>query len=96
MSEFLIDRIRARARMGAKAGTLAMLAVPLAAALIGGPAWAQDAAGEKPRRGGQLQALVQPEPPVLTTAFNNSFPIGVVSTNAVSYTHLTLPTILLV
>ena len=48
MSEFLIDRIRARARMGAKAGTLAMLAVPLAAALIGGPAWAQDAAGEKP------------------------------------------------
>ena len=47
MSEFLIDRIRARARMGAKAGTLAMLAVPLAAALIGGPAWAQDAAGEK-------------------------------------------------
>ena len=34
-----------------------------------------------PRRGGTLHAIVQPEPPVLTTAFNNSYPIGVVSTN---------------
>ena len=36
---------------------------------------------QQPKRGGTLQAIVQPEPTVLTTAFNTSFPIGVVGTN---------------
>ena len=50
----------------------------LATSLLWAPvSHAQDA----PRRGGVLQAIVQPEPPVLTTAFNSSFPIGVVGTN---------------
>ncbi len=38
-------------------------------------------AQQAPVHGGVLQAIVQPEPPVLTTAFNTSFPIGTVGTN---------------
>ncbi|KAF1021618.1 MAG: Oligopeptide-binding protein AppA [Paracidovorax wautersii] len=51
------------------------------AALAALPLAAQAQPAEQPRRGGTLHAVVQPEPSVLTTAFNNSFPIGVVSTN---------------
>lgn len=49
----------------------------LAALLVSLSVHAQGA----PKRGGVLHAIVQPEPPVLVTAFNNSFPIGVVGTN---------------
>ncbi len=49
----------------------------LAALLLASSVYAQ----ETPKRGGVLHAIVQPEPPVLTTAFNTSFPIGVVGTN---------------
>lgn len=56
-----------------------LLQTVLASSLIAaaGGATAQDA----PKKGGTLTAIVQPEPPLLTTAFNNSFPIGVVGTN---------------
>jgi len=56
-----------------------LLQTVLASSLIAaaGGATAQDT----PKKGGTLTAIVQPEPPLLTTAFNNSFPIGVVGTN---------------
>ncbi|MFJ3044795.1 ABC transporter substrate-binding protein [Herbaspirillum chlorophenolicum] len=41
----------------------------------------QGQAQAQAKYGGTLQAIVQPEPPVLTNAFNTSFPIGVVATN---------------
>ncbi len=51
----------------------------LAGLLLSSPAHAQ--AQLQPKRGGTLQAIVQPEPVVLTNAYNTSFPIGVVATN---------------
>ncbi|MFC4277994.1 ABC transporter substrate-binding protein [Achromobacter aloeverae] len=53
----------------------------LAALALGGALSASALADEAPVHGGVLQAIVQPEPPVLTTAFNTSFPIGTVGTN---------------
>jgi peptide/nickel transport system substrate-binding protein len=44
-------------------------------ALLHGPAFAED-----PVRGGTLTMVVQPEPPILVSAFNSAGPIGVVST----------------
>jgi len=66
--------------------SLLRAARPLVLAMIAagsiGTAGTAGAAGELgPNKGGVLHAIVQPEPPVLTTAFNTSFPIGVVGTN---------------
>jgi peptide/nickel transport system substrate-binding protein len=54
---------------------LAALLFAVAAAFAAHPVTAQ-----QPARGGTLTMLVQPEPPILVSAFNSAAPIGVVST----------------
>ncbi|MFG1292262.1 ABC transporter substrate-binding protein [Xanthobacter versatilis] len=57
-----------------KAG--AVLAV--AAVLVAGAAGAQQA-GDTPKRGGTLSAIIQPEPVILTAALNTAAPTGIVT-----------------
>lgn len=56
----------------------AIAGIVLALGLIGSPSLQ---AQETPVRGGTLTAIAQPEPNVLTNAFNTSFSIGVVASN---------------
>lgn len=53
-------------------------AIILAAVLAAGGASAQGA-GETPKRGGTLTAIIQPEPVILTAALNTAAPTGIVT-----------------